>query len=165
MSENLEIRRARRGDLAAITSLVQRATKSRIQVDEAGVTEWLFTKGLWVALHEGELVGVAAWQAENLVSVTDVFHVSPAKFLAEVGGQLLEIIESEAGTLMCEVNVILVPAWVSWAVQSFLQKQGYETRKLEDLHRIYREVLGDFDLENWSLMVKQLRDRMVMVPL
>ena len=165
MSENLEIRRARRGDLDAITSLVQRASKSRIQVDEAKVTEWLFTKGLWVALHDGELKGVAAWQAENLVSVTDVFHVSPADLLAEVGSRLLETIESEAGTLMCEVNVILVPAWVSWAVQSFLQKQGYETRNFEDLHRIYREVLGDFDIENWTLMVKQLRDRMVMVPL
>ena len=165
MSENLEIRRARRGDLDAITSLVQRASKSRIQVDEAKVTEWLFTKGLWVALHEGRFVGVAAWQAENLVSVTDVFHVSPVDLLAEVGGQLLETVESEAGTLMCEVNVILVPAWVSWAVESFLQKQGYETREFEDLHRIYREVLGDFGIENWGLMVKQLRDRMVMIPL
>jgi N-acetylglutamate synthase-like GNAT family acetyltransferase len=165
MSENLEIRRARRGDLAAITSLVQQATKSRIEVDDAKVTEWLFTKGLWVALLEEELVGVAAWQAENLVSVTDVFHVSPADLLAEVGSRLLETIESEAGTLMCEVNVILVPAWVSWAVQSFLQKQGYETREFEDLHRIYREVLGDFGIENWGLMVKQLRDRMVMIPL
>lgn len=165
MSENFEIRRAKRGDLPAITSLVEQATKSRVQVDEAIVTEWLFTKGLWVALHEGELVGVAAWQAENLVSVTDVFHVFPAEFLAEVGNRLLETVEAEAGTLMCEVNVILVPAWVSWAIQSFLQKQGYETRALEDLHRIYREVLGDFGIENWSLMVKQLRDRMVMVPL
>ncbi len=164
MSENLEIRRARRGDLPAITSLVEQATKSRVQVDEAVVTEWLFTKGLWVSLLEGELVGVAAWQAENLVSVTDVFHISPAELLAEVGSRLLETIEAEAGTLMCEVNIVLVPAWVSWALQSFLQKQGYETRELEDLHRIYREVLGDFGIENWSLMVKQLRDRMVMVP-
>jgi N-acetylglutamate synthase-like GNAT family acetyltransferase len=164
MSENLEIRRARRGDLADIASLVQRATKSRIQVDEANVTEWLFSKGLWVALFGEELVGVAAWQAENLVSVTDVFHVSPAELLAEVGSRLLETIEAEAGTLMCEVNVVLVPAWVSWAIQSFLQKQGYEHRKLEDLHRIWREVLGDFVIGSWGLMVKQLRDRMVMVP-
>ncbi len=164
MSGNLEIRRARRGDLSAITSLVEQATKSRVQVDEAVVTEWLFTKGLWVSLLEGELVGVAAWQAENLVSVTDVFHISPAELLAEVGSRLLETIEAEAGTLMCEVNIVLVPAWVSWALQSFLQKQGYEIRKFEDLHRIYREVLGDFGIENWSLMVKQLRDRMVMVP-
>jgi N-acetylglutamate synthase-like GNAT family acetyltransferase len=165
MSENLEIRRARRGDLAAITSLVQQATKSRIQVDEAEVTEWLFSRGLWVALLGEELVGVAAWQAENLVSVTDVFHVSPAELLAEVGSPLLETIEAEAGTLMCEVNIVLVPAWVSWAIQSFLQKQGYEPRELEDLHRIWCEVLGDFAIDNWGLMVKSLRDRMVMVPL
>ncbi len=164
MSANLEIRRARRGDLAAITSLVEQATKSRIQVDEAKVTEWLFSRGLWVALLGEELVGVAAWQAENLVSVTDVFHVFPAELLAEAGSRLLETIEAEASTLMCEVNVVLVPAWVSWAVQSFLQEQGYEPRTLEDLHRIWREVLGDFGIDNWSLMVKPLRDRMVMVP-
>ena len=164
MTGNLEIRRARRGDLAAITSLVQQATKSRIQVDEAEVTEWLFSRGLWVALHGEELVGVAAWQAENLVSITDVFHVFPTELLAEAGSRLLEIVEAEASTLMCEVNIVLVPPWVSWAIQSFLQKQGYEPRTLEDLHRIWREVVGDFGIDNWNLMIKQLRDRMVMVP-
>jgi N-acetylglutamate synthase-like GNAT family acetyltransferase len=165
MSENLEIRRARRGDLAAITSLVRRASQSRAQVDEAVVTEWLFGKGLWVALHGDELVGVAAWQTENLVSVTDVFHVSPAELLAEAGSRLLETIEAEASTLMCEVNILFVPVWVSEAIHSFFEQQGYESQEVAQLHRIWREVLSDFVIDDSGLMVKQLRSRMIMVPL
>ena len=156
--ENLEIRRARRGDLAAIASLVQKATRSKIEVDQAEVQEWLFSKGLWVAEQDGDLVGVAAWQAENLVSVTDVFYVSPARLRTTAGGQLLETIEAEA-------NVMILPDWTSKAVRTFLQKQGYEPKTFEELHRIWREVLGDFVATDQDLMVKRLRERMVMVPI
>lgn len=162
--EKLEIRRARRGDLAAIANLVQKASRSRIEIDEAEAQEWLFSKGLWVADQDGDLVGVAAWQAENLVSVTDVFHVSPARLRATAGGQLLETIEAEANVLMCEANVMVLPDWTSKAIRTFLQKQGYEPKTFEELHRIWREVLGDFVATDQDLMVKRLRERMVMVP-
>ena len=161
---NVEVRRARRGDLSAIANLVQKATRSRIEVDEAKVQEWLFSKGLWVAEQDGDLVGVAAWQAENLVSVTDVFYVSPARLRATAGGQLLETIEAEANVLMCEANVLILPDWTSKAVRTFLRKQGYEPKVYEELHRIWREVLGDIVALDQDLMVKRLRERMVMVP-
>lgn len=163
-NKNVEIRRARRSDLAPIASLVQKATRSRIQVDEAEVQEWLFSKGLWIAEQDETLVGVAAWQAENLVSVTDVFYVSPARLRDRAGGQLLETIEAEANVLMCEANVMVLPDWTSKAVRTFLQKQGYEPKTFEELHRIWREVLDEFVGEDQDLMVKRLRERMVMVP-
>jgi N-acetylglutamate synthase-like GNAT family acetyltransferase len=163
--KNLEVRRARRSDLAGIANLVQKATRSRIEVGEAEVQEWLFSKGLWVAEQDDTLVGVAAWQAENLVSVTDVFHVSPARLRATAGNQLLETIEAEANVLMCEANVMILPGWTSKAVRTFLQKQGYEPKTFEELHRIWREVLGDFVATDQDLMVKRLRERMVMVPI
>jgi hypothetical protein len=165
MSQQLEIRRALRQDLAAITSLVEKATESRVQIDEAGVMNWLFSKGLWVADQEGALVGVIAWQAENLVSVTDVFYVSPNWLHTEAGIQLLETIEAEAKTLMCEANVVLLPDGLSELIRPVLQQQGYESRPLAELHRIWREVLSEFADEESELMVKPLRDRMVMLPL
>jgi hypothetical protein len=165
MSQQLEIRRALRQDIAAITSLVEQATESRVQMDEAGVMNWLFTKGLWVADQEGALVGVIAWQAENLVSVTDVFYVSPSKLHTEAGIRLLETIESEAKTLMCEANVVLLPDGISELIRPVLQQQGYEPKPFVGLHRIWREVLSEFADEESELMVKPLRDRMVMFPL
>jgi N-acetylglutamate synthase-like GNAT family acetyltransferase len=162
--EEFDVRRARRGDLASIASLVRRATCSRLDAGEAQVQEWLFSKGLWVAEQGGILVGVAAWQVENLVSVTDLFHVSPARLRSMAGGRLLETIEAEANILMCEVNVVVLPAWTSKAVRGFLREQGYEPKAFEELHRIWREVLGEFVAGDPDLMVKRLRERMVMVP-
>ena len=66
---------------------------------------------------------------------------------------------------MCEANILLLPTWTSKAVRAFLKKQGYESQEFDDLHRIWREVLGEFDLEETDLVVKRLRDRMVMVPI
>jgi GNAT superfamily N-acetyltransferase len=129
------------------------------------VTEWLFSKGLWVATEGDTLVGVAAWQAENLLSVTDVFHVSPTKLRTGIGTRLLETIEAEADTLMCEANIVLIPVRAAEALHTFLQDQGYEAKEFDELHRIWREVLSDFAAQDSDLMVKRLRDRMVMVPI
>ena len=162
MSE--QIRRAKLQDLGGIARLAREASQVESQVTEEEVTEWLFSKGVWVAVRDDALVGVAAWQAENLLAVTDVLHVAPAEHWIEVGSQLLETIESEAHTLMCEANVVLLPASAPEAAYTLLQQQGYEPKTREKLHRIWREVLSDFG-EEPEVMVKQLRDRMVMVPL
>ncbi len=162
---DLQVRRARRGDVAAIVEVVQKSARSHLELDETGVVEWLFGKGLWVAVAGGTLVGVAAWQAENLVCITDVFYVSPAIWRPTAGARLLQTIEAEANVLMCEANVVVLPAWTAQAVRTFLQKQGYEARPFAELHRIWREVLGEYVDGDQDLMVKRLRDRMVMAPI
>jgi N-acetylglutamate synthase-like GNAT family acetyltransferase len=159
------VRRAKLQDLGAITRLVQEASQLEGQVDEATVTEWLFSKGVWVAIRDEALVGVAAWQAENLLAVTDVFHVASVECWLEEGRQLLETIEGEAHTLMCEANVVLLPTLAPEAARTLLQQQGYELKTRDELHRIWREVLSDFAGEELDVMVKQLRDRMVMIPI
>jgi N-acetylglutamate synthase-like GNAT family acetyltransferase len=164
MDVSEQIRRARLQDLDGITRLAQEASQVEGRVDEDDVTEWLYGKGVWVAIRDDSLVGVAAWQAENLLAVTDVFHVALGENWLEVGSQLLETIEGEAHTLMCEANVVLLPASATEAARTLFQQQGYERKTREELHRIWREVLSDFG-EELEVMVKRLRDRMVMVPL
>jgi hypothetical protein len=151
--------------LAAIASLVGQSAPSEASIGEPEVMDWLFSKGLWVADDGQSLLGVAAWQAENLVAVTDVFHVAPAHEPALAGGPLLAKTEEEAALLMCEANVMVLPDWISGAVRAFLHDQGYESVLWEDLHSIWREVLKDFLTGQEDLMVKRLRERMVMVPL
>jgi N-acetylglutamate synthase-like GNAT family acetyltransferase len=165
MDVSEQVRRAKLEDLGEITRLAREASQAEGQVDEAEVTEWLFGKGVWVAIRDQSPVGVAAWQAENLLAVTDVFHVAPAEYWLEVGSQLLETIEGEAHTLMCEANVVLLPALAPEAARILLQQQGYERNTYDELHRIWREVLSDFGGDELEIMVKRLRDRMVMIPL
>jgi hypothetical protein len=169
VGDEVLIRRARRGDLEEVAALVGEATRGEVQADGAEVMDWLFSKGMWVAVQDDAVVGVATCQTENLVSVTDEFHVWPVQLLDEAGGPLLAAIEAEVGTLMCEVNIVVLPTSTSEAVRDFLAEQGYEPEKFEALHRIYREVLGDLfgpdEAAEPVLMVKRLRDRMVMVPI
>ncbi len=162
---NEQVRRARLKDLDEILLLWREASSSGSHLIEAEVTEWLYSKGVWVAVRDGALVGVAAWQAENLLAVTDVLHVAPPEHWPGAGKQLLATIERAAQTLMCEANVVVLPELASQAARTLLQQQGYEQKSMDELHRIWREVLGDFVGEGLELMVKQLRDRMVMVPL
>ncbi|MBN1658878.1 MAG: hypothetical protein JXA93_10775 [Anaerolineae bacterium] len=161
----VEVRRAGRSDLAPIATLVREASEARLEIDEADVMEWLFSKGLWVAAIGGNLVGVAAWQAENLLCVTDVFFAYPPESLQAAGAELLSTIEAEANTLMCEANVVALPSWTGEAVRACLAQQGYEPKTYDELHRIWREVLGEFVDQGQDLLVKRLRERMVMVPI
>lgn len=164
LDTGIEVRRARREDIPAIVALVRKATRAKTGVEQAEVMDWLFGKGLMVAMQGAAVVGVAAWQAENLLSVTDVFYVAPARLLAGAGAALLAAIEAEANVLMCEANVLLLPPGTSKATRTFLRKQGYEPRTFGELHRIWREVLDEFVADASELMVKRLREKMVMVP-
>jgi len=164
-AERIAVRRARRQDLAAIARVVKKSSRSRLVVDEALAMEWLFSKGLLVAAGGGGVVGVAAWQVENLVCITDLFHVAPARYRERVGSRLLEAIETEAGVLMCEANAMVLPTWTPKTVRAFLHGQGYEHKPFAELHRIWREVLGEWLHGDEELMVKRLRDRMVMAPI
>jgi hypothetical protein len=66
---------------------------------------------------------------------------------------------------MCETNVVLLPGGLSEVVLPILQRLGYEARPFTELHSIWREVLSEFTDGGSELMVKTLRDRMVMRPL
>ena len=122
---NEQVRRARLQDLDEILLLGREASPSGSHLVEAEVTEWLYSKGVWVAVRDGALVGVAAWQAENLLAVTDVLHVAPPEHWPGAGRQLLATIERAAQTLMCEANVVVLPELASQAARTLLQQQGY----------------------------------------
>lgn len=163
MTENLTVRRARQEDGEAIAAFVREANPSTTAVGPAVVTEWLYGKGVWVAHQDRRLVGVAAWQAENLVSVTDVLYLAAAPLWTEVAGRLLATIEGEATVLMCEVNAVLLPDGPV-AVRDFLRDQGYEEAELAELHRFWQEVLRDFLDAGPTIMIKRLRTQMVTIP-
>ena len=168
MTDSFTIRRARQDDLDAIAALIQEATEGTRPalpaVGPATIQDWLFGKGVWVAGGGDTLLGVAGWQVENLVSVTDVLYLAPGPAWLEVGGRLLETIEAEAMVLMCEINAVLLPNGTSPAVPGLLRQLGYKEAALEELHRFWQEVLGDFLQAGPAILVKQLRDRMVMTP-
>jgi hypothetical protein len=165
MTSALDIRRGKHTDLQAIAELVDEATQSRYQPDKATLVDWLLGRGLWLALENGTPVGVAAWQAENLVSVIDVLYISAVGPLADAASQLLTKLEAEARTLMCEVSIIVLPDWTPGEVADLLRRQGYQPCTSGDLHRIWQQVLSEFSTDQRVVLVKPLRGQLVTAPL
>lgn len=160
----VNVRRAKRKDIPAITAIIQRVKPGGARITAEEVQNRLFEKGYWVAISR-QAGGVAGWQAENLVTCIEDFYVYPSSYYAQIGGPLLETIESEARQLSCEVAIIFVDEGMPAAVEEFFRAQGYERRTLDELRKIWREVASELIGEGRFMMVKQLLERPIMRPL
>lgn len=160
----VNVRRAKRKDIPFIAAIFQRVKPGGARITTEEVQTRLFEKGYWVAISR-KAGGVAGWQAENLVTCVEDFHVYPASYYSQVGGPLLETIENEARQLSCEVAIVFVDEGMPASVEEFFRAHGYERQNMEDLRKIWREVASEMIGEGRFMMVKKLLERPIMRPL
>jgi hypothetical protein len=91
--------------------------------------------------------------------------VYPAEYYPQVGGPLLETVETEAKALSCEVAIAFLEEQISPEAIDFFTAQGYKLLQLNELYKIWREVAQEFLTGSRFMMVKQLRQDRVMRPL
>jgi hypothetical protein len=160
--ERVIVRRARRKDVSTIVGIINstRWLSQPITADEALIR--LLRKGLWLAISRNG-AALAGWQIENLVTCVDDFYVYPPQAAGRLGPPLLESVERAARELQCEVAAIKAPEHLPKDLETMLSACGYSCRPVEQLDKIWREVLGQFMPGQPSVWVKQLRaDRVVM---
>lgn len=158
------VRRAKRHDLKLLTAIMRGSIRWRKPPSEQDVLEMLFDKGYWIAVSR-QGGGVTGWRAENLVMCIDDFYVYPPSTYEQVGGPLLETVETEARALACEVAIVFMEEQVDPQAIAFFESKGYERQTLQDLNKLWREVAEEFLTEGRFMMVKRLREQMVMRPL
>jgi dephospho-CoA kinase len=163
--QRLQVRRAKREDLAAISALMAQATNGKIAPGESAMMENLFSKGYFVAHADGQLLGLAGLRAENLIAGIDDFLVRSSDLWPTVGKALLEAVEKEAGQLSCEVALLFARPEVGPVSMAFFEKNGYQKKSLEDLIKMWRQAAEDYYSEGSVLMVKQLLKRRIMTPI
>ena len=158
------VRRARRGDVKTLAAIMKGTMRWRPPLAEAEVLEMLFDKGYWLAMSR-KGGGVTGWRAENLVMCIDDFYVYPPQFYPQVGGPLLETVETEAKALSCEVAMVFLDKRVASQAVAFFEAKGYERQEVEELFSVWREVAREFLDEDTFMMVKKLREKRIMRPL
>ena len=158
------VRRARRRDIRTLAAIMKGTMRWRPPPTEEAVLEMLFDKGYWLAMSR-KGGGLSGWQAENLVMCIDDFYVYPPTYYPQVGGPLLETIETESKALSCEVAIAFLDERIAPEAIQFLESHGYKRQKGEELYPVWREVAQDFLTENRFMMVKRLRERRIMRPL
>jgi hypothetical protein len=156
----VQVRRATRGDVAAIVQVV-----GKPQVDGAAVMGWFLERGLLVAEQVGQVLGVIGWQVENLVAVVDLLHVADEELWPSVGMRLVKAVEAAADDLMCEIAVLAGPKPLPAQALPGVRELGYTEQEWASLHPYWQEVLVSFDVEIGPIWAHRLRERMVMRPI
>ncbi len=161
----ITVRRAKRNDLQAMAALISEATQGVLEMDEGQMMEALFSKGYLVAFQNGELVGLAGWQTENLIAGIDDLFVRGSHLWTSVGEALMDNVEQSVAELSCEAGLVFLHNKTGPIAKKFLENRGYEVKDPDNLIKVWREAAYEWKVENTTLMVKQLLERRVMIPL
>jgi N-acetylglutamate synthase-like GNAT family acetyltransferase len=123
-------------------------------------------KGLWLAWDvDGVIVGLAGWRAENLVARIDDFLVHPLELYPTAGKALVERIERAARELQCEVSMVFLPLRASPTLIGFYESCGYKRPETEGLPRVWQETVQEAMERGRYIMMRQLREDLVMRPM
>jgi N-acetylglutamate synthase-like GNAT family acetyltransferase len=164
--ETFTVTRAKPSDVEAVANFVTEATRGRVSVPAQSVLERFGAKGLWLVRDAaGSVVGLAGWRAENLVARIDDFLIFPFELYATAGKVLVERIEQAAQELQCEVSVVFVPLRASPKLVSFYESCGYKRPEAEGLPRVWKETVQEATERGRYIMLRQLREDLVMRPI
>lgn len=158
------VRRAKRRDVKTLAAIMRGTMHWRAPPEESEVLENLFDKGYWLAMSR-KGGGLTGWRAENLVMCIDDFYVYPSVFYPQVGGPLLETVETEARALSCEVAIVFLDERIVPEAVQFFESQGYERQDMDAFYPVWREVAQEFLTDGTFMMVKMLREKRIMRPL
>jgi len=165
MLERLQVRRAKRDDLVAMSNLMAQATNGKIAPAETEMMENLFSKGYFVAQVGDQLLGLVGLRTENLVASIDEFLVRSSDLWPTVGKALLVGVEKEASILSCEVALLFARPEAGPVSMAFFEKSGYQRRGPHELLKMWRQAAEDYHTEGSILMVKKLLEHPIMRPI
>ncbi len=159
------VRRAKRSDLNAMCQLVSSATKGGLTPSADEIMESFLTRAYLVAESGKDIVGMAAWQTENLVAGLIDFYILRNELWAEVGKKMLDIIHEEVDKLSCEVSLVFILNKAGDAPIKFFEAQGYQQTESKKLGYIWKDAAAEWQPKDSVLMYKKIREKRIMVPM
>ncbi len=165
MAPELQIRRARLDDAAAIADFVNRARRRGEGVNRAMVAQRFSDVGFMLAELNGQIVAMLGWQVENLIARITDFLVAPTMDRAVAGRALVQRIEEQAQTLQAEAAMLFLPPRPSPQLVSFWEQFGYKEHAFDTLPRQWRQAVTEWNPNASNVMVKVLREDMVRRPI
>ncbi len=160
----IDVRRGQPKDTEAIARLLSQSTGRPVNRDQ--VMQMFGEKSLFMAESGGRLIGLAGIQVENLIARIDEFILVPGAPIALLIKVLLNGVEEAARDLLSEVGFVSMSRNTPPStIQAFLD-QGYE-RVVIDALRIpaWREAVAEMQRADRQILMKKLRDTLVLTPI
>ncbi len=166
MVRQIQVRRARRSDLAEMAALIAHATRGERQLNESQIMERFFSKGYFLAYAGGQLLGMMGLHAENLIATLDDCIVRSATLWPTVGKALLGAIEEDARQLSCEVMLAFLRPEAGPMATILFENHGFTRQQATELPiKMWREAAELYSGDGSILMVKRLLEHQIMRPI
>lgn len=150
---------------SSIAELITRLSKGKRKMSTDEVMESFGDKAYMLLQLDGQTVGVAGWQVENLVTRTTDIFLEDNLDAANALDILIKGVESASGELQSEASLIF-PLDNLAAQDAVWQKLGYEKRTPESLGvQAWQEAAIESNTAGSALFFKQLRQDRVLRPI
>jgi len=154
----VEVRRTRRSDLEMLSVALATKENRTKPLSREETLKRFGERGYRIAIADKKIVALAAWEAENLVaSVREMWTESP-DIAALALPRLFELIESEAGELLCEIVLLMIPNSASAHIVGQVRAAGYQPQDFKTLHKLWQQAVQDRMQPGDELWGKKLRE-------
>jgi dephospho-CoA kinase len=159
------VSRGRPRDSALIADLVTRLSGGRHSMSQDDIMAAFGEKAFLLLQINGQNLGVAGWQVENLVARTTEFYIDPAVDLEKGLKTLITEVERASLELQCEASILFLPESLATR-QSTWKQLGYEPRNASSLGvQAWTDAAIESTRPNTTLFFKQLRMDRVLRPI
>ena len=161
----LVVQRGRPADSANIAALITRLSGRSRSLSPDDVMAAFGDKAFLLLMAHKQLVGLAGWQVENLVSRTTDMYLDPSITIAPALKALVTEIEHASQDLQCEASLLFLP--LQWSTQEDAWKEmGYSRRTPQTLGvQAWQDAALESQPTNTILLFRQLRQDRVLRPI
>jgi len=162
---SFSLQRGKPRDSQKIAGLVTKLSKGKRAMNSDDVMEAFGDKAFLLLQMDRELVGVAGWQVENLVSRTIDLYLDPRAAADKALPLLLGEVERASSELQCEASLVFPPIELV-GFDAVWKQAGYERRTPETLGvQAWTDAAIESMPKGSALFFKQLRTDRVLRPI
>jgi len=161
----LFVRRGKPQDADQIARFITRITHGKRRMTRTDVMAAFGEKAYLLIERDGEIVGLAGWQVENLVARIDEIYFETGLSLDLAIPALMDAVETASVELQSEASLLFLPPYLAQHVGSW-RSVGYRPQTVQGLGvRAWQEAAIDSMPRGASLWFKKLREDRVLRPL
>lgn len=161
----LFVRRGKPQDADQIARFITRITHGKRRMTRTDVMAAFGEKAYLLIERDGDIVGLAGWQVENLVARIDEIYFDTGLSLDLAIPALMEAVETASVELQSEASLLFLPPYLAQHVGNW-RSVGYRPQTVQGLGvRAWQEAAIDSMPRGASLWFKKLREDRVLRPL
>jgi dephospho-CoA kinase len=161
----LSVGRGKPKHSSSIAELITRLSKGKRKMTSADVMETFGDKAYMLLQMDGQLVGVAGWQVENLVTRTTDIFLEETLDTQKALNTLIKEVENASSELQSEASLIFAMNQLS-AQEAVWKQLGYEKQAPETLGvQAWQDAALESAQTGSTLFFKQLRQDRVLRPI